>query len=74
MTDSGQLYLIELLLSIAGFLILFLLGIIGFWIQKMDPVNRCPDRSTQQSQNPVRGHPGNRGRNQKTVRFPMYIL
>ena len=34
MIDAGQLHLIELLLSIAGFLILFLLGIIGFWIQK----------------------------------------
>jgi hypothetical protein len=34
MLDPGQLHLIELLLSIAGFLILFLLGIIGFWIQK----------------------------------------
>ncbi len=34
MIDPGQLHLIELLLSIAGFLILFLLGIIGFWIQK----------------------------------------
>ena len=34
MIETGQLHLIELLLSIAGFLILFLLGIIGFWIQK----------------------------------------
>ena len=34
MIDAGQLHLAELLLSIAGFLILFLLGIIGFWIQK----------------------------------------
>jgi hypothetical protein len=32
--DQGQLHLIEIVLSLAGALILLLLGVIGFWIQK----------------------------------------
>ena len=48
MIDAGQLHLIELLLSIAGFLILFLLGIIGFWIQKWI---RSTDALTEAIQN-----------------------
>jgi hypothetical protein len=34
MIDASQFHLVELILSIAGTLILLLLGIIGFWIQK----------------------------------------
>jgi len=34
MVDASQFHLLELTLSIAGTLILLLLGIIGFWIQK----------------------------------------
>ncbi|TSA32816.1 MAG: hypothetical protein D4R64_15360 [Porphyromonadaceae bacterium] len=34
MLDQSQFHLIEILLSLAGALILILLGIIGFWIQK----------------------------------------
>ena len=34
MTDPSQTYSVEILLSIAGGLIIFLLGIIGFWLQK----------------------------------------
>ena len=34
MIDASQFHLVEIILSIAGTLILLLLGIIGFWIQK----------------------------------------
>lgn len=34
MIDQAQLHLLEIVLAIAGALILLLLGIIGFWIQK----------------------------------------
>ena len=34
MIDQTQVHLVEIVLSLAGALILILLGIIGFWIQK----------------------------------------
>ena len=34
MIDQSQIHLLELILTLAGTLIIILLGIIGFWIQK----------------------------------------